>query len=92
MASPPGTVGMVTAIKEFQRSLNSSIDQFVALTNESGADPVELEKAQRSVFSISSNLAAETINPVNAMLQFAFMVSDWPAPVAIEVAEVHSLV
>jgi hypothetical protein len=69
----PETLGMLNTIKKLQRSLNTAIDKFVALANESGADPVELEKAQESIF-ISSNLAAGTTNPVGAVLRFAFMV------------------
>jgi hypothetical protein len=70
----PETLGMLNTIKKLQRSLNTAIDKFVALANESGADPVELEKAQESIFFISSNLAAGTTNPVGAVLRFAFMV------------------
>lgn len=69
-----GGQGMVMAVKDLQRSLNTSIDQFVALASKSGADPVQLEKTQGNVHSIASDLVAKTTNPVNEMLQFAFMV------------------
>jgi hypothetical protein len=46
------------------------------MTNESGADLVQLEKTRGSIFSISSALVAETINPLNAILNFGFTVGD----------------
>jgi hypothetical protein len=55
-------------------SLNTLIDQFVTLADKDGVDPVELEKAQESIFSVSSDLAAETANPVGAILRFGTMV------------------
>ena len=68
---------MIATLRGLQHSLNTSMDRFVATAEKSGVDPVEFDKAQATLYSVSSKLVAETANPVNAILHFAFMVRSW---------------
>jgi hypothetical protein len=71
MATSPDDLKNLLALRD---SINASIDAYVSLTAEEKSQKPKVDKARQQIWSTATQLASETVNPMQEATLLSFMV------------------
>lgn len=71
MATSPDDLKNLLALRD---SINASIDAYVSLTAEEKSQKPKVDKARQQIWSTATQLASETMNPMQEATLLSFMV------------------